>query len=406
MALFDKHDILRPDSDLIEWMRQIRRTIHQYPELAYKEHRTKALIVEKLRELGIPCRADIAETGVVATIDSDLSSVKGAEPQSCVALRADMDGLPVEEKTELPFASKIAGQMHACGHDGHVAMLLGAAALLRHQVVPGRVVLLFQPAEESGNGARAMLEGGALEGVRSIFAGHIDLHFEVGQIAAQAGLICANTDKFRIQVCGPGGHAARPHETVDCIVVASHLVMSIQTLVSREINPAYPTVVSIGRIQGGTASNIIAEEVVLEGTVRATDPAIRRQILAGLERMVRATAGMYNAGTAIQIKEGLPPVINDPAAAKLAREAAGLVVGSKGVTAQPHPSLGGEDFACYLAKVPGCLVRFGAGSPGRAIVPAHSPRYDFDEGVLPVGAGYLANVAMLALSREDLRENS
>jgi hippurate hydrolase len=389
---------LQPDRDLIDWMLDIRRTIHQHPELAYQEHQTRELICSKLTELGIPFQTGFARTGVVAFIDP-AGSGTDTNDKGCVALRPDMDGLPVQEKTGLPFASKLPGLMHACGHDGHVAMLLGAAALLKKTDVAGRVVLLFQPAEEYGNGALDMIRDGALDGVQMIFAGHIDRHFEVRQISAEPGLICAYTDPFKIKICGRGGHASRPHETVDSIVVASLLVMSIQTLVSREVNPSYPSVVSVGRIQGGTAANVIAEEAILEGTIRTTHPKVRKQILAGLQRMVGAMDELYNAHTHIRFLDGLPPVINDSTAADLAREAAAAIIGDTGVVKQKHPSLGGEDFAHYLKKVPGCLVRFGAGLPDHADVPAHSPYFNFDEKVLPIGAAYLAQVACLALKK-------
>jgi len=385
-----EQSLFQPDEKLVAWMQEIRRTIHQYPELAKEEHRTQRYICEKLQELNIPFRTEGLHTGVVATIGPSAPENKSTHR---VALRADLDGLPVDEKTGLSFASKLPGLMHACGHDGHVAMLLGAAAMLQHVELPGQVILLFQPAEESGEGALSMIEDGAFAGVQAIFAGHIDRHFRVGQIAAEPGLICAYTDKFEIKVCGRGGHAARPHETIDAIVVASLLVMSIQTLVSREINPAYPTVVSVGRFSGGTAYNVIAEEAVLEGTIRATHPEVRTQIIDGLHRMVRAMDGLYNAKTTIHFREGLPPVINHPLAAKLARKAARKVIGKEGVVKQRHPSLGGEDFAYFLQKVPGCLVRFGAGHPELPNTPAHSPYFDFDEGVLPLGAAFLAQVA-------------
>ena len=389
--------LFQPDDALIEWMRDIRRTIHQYPELANQEHRTQGYIAEKLQELGIACRTEGLHTGVLATL-----GIPASQETPCVALRADLDALPLDEKTGLSFSSKMPGIMHACGHDGHVAMLLGAAAMLRQVELPGKVVLLFQPAEESGDGALAMIEDGAFAGVQAIFAGHIDRHFNVGQIAAEPGLICAYTDKFEIKVCGRGGHAARPHETIDAIVVASLLVMSIQTLVSREVNPAYPTVVSVGRFSGGSAYNVIAEEAILEGTIRATHPETRSQIIDGLERMVRAMDGLYNAKTTIHFREGLPPVINHPVAARIARKTAKMIVGQESVVKQRHPSLGGEDFAYYLQKVPGCLVRFGAGRPELPNTPAHSPHFDFDEGVLSIGAAFLAQVAWQTLQQINL----
>lgn len=386
-----------PDPELIEWIREIRRTVHEFPELSNQEHRTRRYIIEKLQEIGVAIQPIEVGTGIIAFIDP---SGPGAykHPAATVALRADMDALPVIEKTGLPFASRNPGVMHACGHDGHIAMLLGAAALLKRTNLPGRVTCLFQPAEENGNGAMNMIEAGALVGTHAIFAGHIDRHFEVGQIAADSGLICAYTDRFEIRINGTGGHAARPHETIDSVVVASLLVMSIQTLVSREINPAYPTVVSVGRIRGGTAHNVIAEETVLDGTIRSTHADIRAQIIAGLERMVKAMGALYGARTHIRFDEGLPPVINDDFAVELARKAATKVVGRSGIISQVHPSLGGEDFAYYLNRVPGCLVRFGAGRRDLANIPAHSPLFDFDEAVLPIGAAFLAEVAFLALA--------
>lgn len=371
-------------------MKEIRRILHAWPELAYEEERTAALVARELRRLGFEPKTGVARTGVVAEI---------GQGRPVVALRADMDALPLQEETGLPFSSKIPGVMHACGHDGHVAMLLGAAALLAENPPPGRVRLIFQPAEEKGAGAQAMIKEGVLDEVAMIFAGHIDRHFKVGEIAVNEGLICAYTDSFFVEIQGKGGHAAWPHEAIDAVVVGSLLVMSLQTLISREINPAYPCVITVGKFEGGTAHNVIAEKALLEGTIRSTHPEARKRLHEGLKRIARGVADLHRAKIRVKIKEGYPPVINDSRAAALAREAALLVVGEEGVVRQPHPSLGGEDFAFYLQKVPGCLVRFGAQKKGLEKVPAHSPRFDFDEGVLPLGAAFLATVAHVALQK-------
>lgn len=381
--------------DFFNWLVSIRRKIHAHPELAYQEEKTAALVAEELGRLGISLRKGVAGTGVVAEI--------GLEDGPMVALRADMDALPLTEETGLPFASEVPGVMHACGHDGHVAMLLGAARLLKEAPPPGRVRLIFQPAEEKGAGARAMIKEGVLEGVSFIFGGHIDRHFRVGEIAVNEGLICAFTDTFRLTITGKGGHAAWPHEAVDAIVCGALLVMNLQTIISREINPAHPCVITVGKFSGGTAHNVIAEEARLEGTIRSTHPETRKRIMESLRRMARGVASLHRANIKVEIEEGYPPVINHPVATRLAREAALKVVGKEGLSRQPHPSLGGEDFAFYLQHVPGCFVRFGAVKEGLENVPAHSPKFDFDERVLPIGAKFLAEVARIAL--EFLQKN-
>jgi amidohydrolase len=387
-------DSLSPDDQLVAWMTDIRRAIHQYPELSFQEFRTAEFVAGKLDELAISHKKGIAGTGIVAFIGEKRHGAKA------VALRADMDALPITEKTGLPFSSQNEGIMHACGHDGHLAMLLGAAVLLKRQSqLPGQIILLFQPAEEDGGGAEKMIAEGVLEGVNAIFAGHIERHYAVGEISVQPGLICAFTDEFTIIIRGPGGHAAKPHESVDCIVAASFLVANIQTLVSREINPVYPAVVTVGKINGGTASNVIADQVVLEGTIRTTHPEAREKIFESLRRMVLAVQDLYQAETQLKLTAGYPPIINDPVASEVARKAALRTVGENGVKSQPYPSLGGEDFSFFLKHVPGCFVRFGARRDDLPNANAHSPTFDFDERVLPIGAEYLARCALLYLQQ-------
>ena len=384
-----------PNSQQIAWMRDIRRHLHRHPELAFAEFATARFIAEQLGALDIACREQVGRTGIVASLGS------GRTGAPCVALRADMDALPITEQTGLPFASETPGVMHACGHDGHVAMLLGAAALLKaHEAeLPGRVVLIFQPAEEGDGGAQGMIAEGALDGVGAIFAGHIDRLYELGEIVVQPGLISAFTDEFSIEIRSQGGHAAKPQETADSILAAGQLITSIQGIVAREVNPCSPAVITVGSIHGGDAANVIAARVVLEGTVRTTSQETRTACIASLRRMTEAMEQLHRVKASFTMAEGYPPVINDPVAARIAAEVAATIVGQDKVKSQPLPSLGGEDFSFFLQKVPGCLVRFGAKHTEMHDAPAHSPRFDFDEAVLSTGALFLARTACTALER-------
>lgn len=372
--------------ELKRWMRDIRRHIHTFPELSFQEQATAAFIQKKLGELGISSTGGVAGTGVVATLAAPSNNT------GCVALRADMDALPVTEETELEFRSKNQGVMHACGHDGHVAMLLGAAALLAGENLPGPVKLLFQPAEEHGNGALHMVEAGVLNGVEAVFAGHIDTHFPVGTMTIDEGVVCAWADPFQIRLRGRSGHAARPHEAVDTVVAAANLVLSVQTLISRGVDPNRSAVITIGTVQAGTAQNIIAQEALLRGTVRSTHRKTRRATLDGLHRVVEAIGGMHGVEATLSFHDSIPAVANDGGATECAKAGAAAIGGGVVVTSQGSPSLGAEDFAFYFRNVPGCLVRFGAGGKECCGV-AHSGTFDFDEEVLAVGAEWYANVA-------------
>ena len=372
-------------------MVELRRTFHRYPELAFEEERTALVIMEELRRLDIPFEYGGVGGGIVGKIT-------GPDDGPTIALRADMDGLPGNETTELPFASVNPGKMHACGHDGHMAMLLGAAAMLKEDPPPGHVVLIFQPAEERGGGAKVMIQSGALDGVRAIFGGHVMRQFRVGEIMVVSGAITAQSDGFTIRVRGRGGHGARPHEAVDAVVVAGLLIMAVQTLVSREINPFHPSVVTIGQVQAGSAPNVIAEHAVLHGTIRTTERAVRKHIIEGLNRMAKATGVLNNAVVDVEVREGYPPVINTEQEAEIAKHAALRVVGQQGLVPIDHPSMGAEDFAYYLEQIPGCYVRFGARREGWENIPLHSPAFDFDEEALKVGAAFFDEVAREAIS--------
>ncbi len=375
------------DEELASWIIAIRRHLHQHPELSFHETRTAVYIQEKLAELEIPSTSSVGRTGVIGL----LGGVHGGLP--VVGLRADMDALPVTEETKLFFGSGSKGIMHACGHDGHVAMLLGAAALLqKNGNIPGRVKLIFQPAEEHGNGADLLVKAGVLDDVGAVFAGHIDTHFQTGEITVDEGIICAFSDPFSIRIRGRGGHAARPHEATDAIVAASSLVMSIQTLVSREVDPNRAEVITIGSFQSGTVNNVIAAEALLNGTMRSTDETTRDKTMHGLKRMVSALESMYGVQAEIVFEPGLPAVVNSRRAAETARAAARDTTAFDKVISQGLPSLGAEDFAFYQQRVDGCLVRFG-GALTASAGPAHSSTFDFDEHCLEIGSRWLAHVA-------------
>jgi hippurate hydrolase len=386
------------DEAVLARMVEIRRDLHRHPELSWQEERTAARVAERLAELGVEARR-LCGTGLVA----DLGTADGG-PR--VALRADLDALPIQEETGLEFASVHDGVMHACGHDGHAAMLLGAAELLtRERELPAPVRLIFQPAEERGAGAEAMVEAGVLDGVALIFGGHLDRHFPTGCLVAADGPVNASTDGFRVAIRGQGGHAARPHEAIDAVVVGSLIVMSIQTIVSREVDPAHPSVVTVGRFDAGTAGNVIAGQALLEGTVRAQDQSVREHLLRSIRRVVESVGQLHQANVEVEMFEGTPRLVNVPEAAKLARRAAHRVAGGEAEVRDTAPvNMGGEDFAYYLQRVPGCYIRFGAQVAGREGYPAHSSRFDFDEQALAWGAAWFHKVALAA--GRDLRRRA
>jgi len=373
--------------DIQQQLIAIRRDIHQHPELSWQESRTAAKVCQTIDELGLTYRSNVGGTGVIAEIT-------GQREAPYIALRADMDALPIAEETGLPFSSRVEGVMHACAHDGHTSMLLGAAMLLtRGEPPPLPVRLIFQPAEESALGAKRLIEEGVLDDVAMIFGGHIDRHYPCGTIIVTEGAVNASSDKFSIEISGQGGHAARPHEAVDAVVVGSLLVIALQTIVSREINPAHPSVVSIGRFDAGTAGNVIAGHALLEGSIRAQDPEVRRELHKSIRRIADSVAQLHDAEIKADIRQGPPPLINSEEMTALARKAALQTVSRENVMKLTTANMGGEDFSYYLDQVPGCYVRYGAQIPGREGYPAHSSRFDFDEDALGLGATYLATIA-------------
>ncbi|MBM4125862.1 MAG: amidohydrolase [Nitrospira sp.] len=379
--------------DVYDRIVSVRRWLHRYPELSSRETNTAAVIADFLQGIGVPYRASVAGTGVVADIP-------GTSGVPCVVLRADTDALPIHEETGLEFASVHAGVMHACGHDGHTAMLLGAAALLSEEKdLPAPVRLIFQPAEEKGTGAQAMIQAGALDGAGLIFGGHLDRHYQPGAIVVAEGAVNASSDNFTIEIIGQGAHGARPHESIDAVVVGSLMIMALQTIVSREIDPARPSVVSVGQFQAGTAPNVIAGQAKLSGTVRAQDTDVRRQLLSSIRRIAESIAQLHGAKIQVTVTEGTPPLINPPDMADLARRAAVEAVGEANVLPLKTANMGAEDFSYYMEHIPGAYVRFGGQVPGKEGFPAHSSKFDFDETALAVGAAYYRAVAKIAGQR-------
>lgn len=374
------------DDSLFQRIVEARRDLHQHPELSWHEERTAGRIAEFLQDLGIEHETGVAGTGIVGRIPGK-DDAKG-----CIALRADTDALPIVEETGLPFSSENPGVMHACGHDGHTSILLGAAALLAGEPdLPVPVKLIFQPAEETGQGARAMIDAGALDDVAMIFGGHIDRHYPLGNIVVSEGAVNASSDSFCLKISGKGGHAARPHETVDAVVVGSLLIMAIQTIVSREVNPAHPSVVTVGSFQAGTAGNVIADRAELRGTIRAQDPDVRESLQRSIMRIAASVGQLHGARVETEITEGTPPVINSPEMTALCSLAAGRVENAH-VRGLEVANMGGEDFGFYLLHRPGCYVRFGSVGAGQEPHPAHSSQFDFDERTLGFGAAYYLEV--------------
>ena len=368
----------------------LRRDLHRHPELSGKEQRTAEALHAALAQLAPGRLERVAGTGVVARIRGRDSS------RAPVAVRGDIDALPISEETGLPFASEHPGVMHACGHDVHATWAVGAAHLLTACPAAGDVLIVLQPAEETGRGAQAVLESGALDGVAAIFGAHVDRRFAVGEVVAQEGPLAASADSFEIRLLGSGAHAARPHEAADPIVGAGALIGALQTIVARRVNPAYPAVVSIGSVHAGSAPNVIPDRATLTGTLRATDPDTRRRLVEEVRHIAQATAALHRLRGEVSIELGPPPLVNPPGPAAWARRAAGAVLGDAAVVPLGFVNMGGEDFAAYLERMPGCFLRIGAREPGGEPIPAHSPRFYAAEESIFVGAAVLAEAARVA----------
>jgi IAA-amino acid hydrolase len=378
-------------SDLVE----MRRDLHRHPELSFQERRTAERVARTLDGLGLRPRTGVGGTGVVAELGT------GAGP--IVALRADMDALPITESNDVDYRSATPGVMHACGHDAHTAMLLGAARLLAQaapsELPAGTVRFLFQPAEEASDeenlsgGARLVNEG-VMDGVSAVFALHVGPHLPAGKILTRPGAIMAGSDTFTAHVLGSSSHGARPDAGVDAVVLAAHVILAAQNGVARRIGPMEEGVLSIGTVTGGTAENILAERVSMNGTIRYFDPDVRRRLRDALGRAL-AVADTLGGGHELDLRDGYPPTVNDPEMTELAMAAARAVLGPDGVW-EAAPMMGAEDFGLMLREAPGALLWLGAAPPDRPRE-LHRPDMDIDEDVLPMGAAVLAGCALRAL---------
>jgi amidohydrolase len=367
----------------------LRRDLHQSPELAWSERRTAARVAAFLEGAGLDVRRGLAGTGVLAT-------ARGGGSRS-VLLRVDMDALPIQEQGDVPYASRVPGVMHACGHDGHTAIGAAAARVLAGRRLPGTVHVLFQPAEEGEGGAQRVIAEGALEGVDVVMGIHLWNELPLGAIGVKAGPLMAAVDRLRIVVRGRGGHGGHPHRAADPVVAAAHVVVALQTVVAREVSPLQSAVVTLGAIHGGEAFNVIPDEVTLTGTVRSFDAQLRRSMPERIHRVASGVASALRCQAEVEVRPGNPAVVNDPQAAEIARRAAARVVGEGGVM-EPEPTMGGEDMAVYFERVPGCFVFVGSANPARGLdQPHHSPRFDFDEEALAIGCQFLVEVAEQAL---------
>ena len=376
-----------------------RRHFHQHPELGFQEFETAKIVAERLRALGVDeIKTGIAVTGVTGLIHG---TKPGPNAGTVVLLRADMDALPIDEQNDVEYKSQVHHTMHACGHDAHTAMLLGVSGLLmqKRDQFSGTVKVLFQPAEEGGGGARVMIEQGVLENpkVDYAFGMHIDQGSPVGQISLRPGPSMAAADRFVITIQGKGGHGASPHETIDPISIGAQIVVALQTIVSREVDPIDPAVVTVGALIAGDASNVIPDTAELRGTLRSFNPAVREQIGRRAGEIAKGIAEAMRATAEYTYIPGYPSTINDPGQAELVRQVAIGVVGEENVALQPM-QMGAEDFSYFLEKVPGAFWFVGSRNPERGLVWGHHhPRFDLDEEAMIYGMDVMINTVLRVL---------
>jgi len=382
-SLLALEELRRQVQDLQPDLVKIRRHIHAHPELSGQEQQTAAFVAGALYQLGFDVREGVGGAGIVADL--------GGGPGPCIGLRVDMDALPIEERTGLPFASRRQGLMHACGHDIHTTVGIGVAHLMAPLArrLPGTLRLLFQPAEEIAQGASWMVRAGALEGLDALFGVHVHPPLAVGKVGVRAGTFTATADELIVEILGESGHGARPHEALDAIWIASQVVTGLQEAVSRRMDPLHPVVISFGQVQGGCAFNVIADRVLLKGTVRCLHPDTHQLLSSWIEGVVQGIVGIHGARSHVSLRAITPSVFNDVNQTRCLEKAARAVLGDDNVEYLAQPSLGAEDFAEMLKHVPGCMFRLGVAGP-EGCYPLHHGCFNPDEGAIATGVEVLA----------------
>lgn len=388
MSLVD--EVLKYSRSLSEYIIRMRRDFHMHPELKWEERRTSSIVERELRELRIDV-IRVAETGVVGVL-------KGSGEGPVVGIRADMDALPIQEGNDVPYRSRVPGKMHACGHDAHTAMLLGAAKVLAkvRERINGTVKLIFQPAEEGGLGAKAMVESGALDDVKAFFGIHVWSMLPAGVVGIKEGPMMAGADAFTIKVKGMGGHGAQPHEAVDPIPPACDIVNALHRIVSREVPALQPAVISVTMVKGGTTFNVIPEEVMLAGTIRTFDEGLRNKIIDRIKSIVKHYAEAWGCEGRFELSEGyVPPTINDARVTSIVKRVASKLT----KVVEGEPTMGAEDFAFYGRKAPAAFAVLGVRNEAKGIIyPHHHPRFNVDEDVLWLGTAIYSLVALELLN--------
>jgi amidohydrolase len=378
-------EVLKIKNTIIE----TRRDLHKHPELSFKEFRTSKIVSEKLEKFGFEVQTNIGKTGVIGVL-------KGKHKGKTIAMRADMDALPIQETSDVPYKSINDGIMHACGHDAHVAILLGAAEILSKKInqINGNIKFIFQPAEEGFGGAQYMIDDGAIDDVDEIYGLHVWNYQKAGTVGIKSGPVMAAADKFTISIKGIGGHGAAPQGTVDATIVASYLIQSLQTIVSRNVNPLDSTVITIGQINGGNNFNIIADKIILKGTARAYTQKNRNLIKKRMHEMCKGVGQTFGAKIQLNYKDGYPPVINDNNITNNVKKAANKII-PEGIVS-PYLSMGGEDFSYFANKVPGCFFFLGSLPEGKEMMstPQHCSHYDIDEDVMLIGSSIFIELGL------------